>query len=100
MVAADDSIPEKERNGIAYILLDPYDPDIKLRTLKVTAPTLYLENVMIAKRNTVTAENGKYYVTKLVDGMAQKRYIDVGMISTTAVWYLGGVAEGETLVID
>lgn len=100
VVAADDSIPEKARGGVAYIQLDPYDPELVLRSLKVTAPTLRLDNVLIAKRTAVTAENGKYYVTKLSDGMVQKRYIDVGMLNMNEVWFLAGVSEGETLVID
>jgi len=100
VVAADDCIPEKKRTGYAFIQLDPYDPEIKLRTLKVTAPTIRLENVVMAKRNTVTIENGKYYVSKLENGMVQKRYVTIGMLNTTDAWYLSGVDVGETLVID
>lgn len=100
VVAADDSIAQKERTGQAYILLDPYDSSVKLRTLQVTAPTLRVENVLISKRGTATSENGKYYVTKLVDGMVQKRYVTLAMQNTTNVWFLSGVSEGETLIID
>ena len=101
VVAADDVIPEQERTGYAFIELDPYDTEeIKLRALKVTANTVQLDDVLLIQRSAATLEAGKYYVTKLTDGMVQKRYIEFGMNNTQYAWAMAGVEAGETLVID
>lgn len=101
IVAADDAIPEKERTGYVFVELDPYDEEeIRIRSPKVTAKTIYLDNVLQINRRAATLEAGKYYVTKLTDGMVQKRYIQFGLNGSQTVWVLTGVEEGETLVID
>ena len=101
VVASDNAIPESERTGHAFILLDPYDEStIRLRSMKVIAPSIYLEDVLLVKRSAVTLEAGKYYITKLVDGMVQKRYIEYGMGNTADVWIMNGVSEGDTLIIN
>lgn len=101
IVAADDAIPEKERTGHAFVLLDPYDEEnIKLRSPKVIAPTISVDDVLIIKRKTVTLEAGKYFVTKLTDGMVQKRFIEYGLGNSADVWVLNGLSEGDTLIID
>lgn len=101
VVAADDVIPEQERTGYAFIELDPYDTEeIRLRALKVTVNTIQLDNVTLVKRTAATLEAGKYYVTKLKDGMVQKRYIKFGMSNTEYTWAMTGVEAGETLIID
>lgn len=100
IVASDHAIDEKDKTGHALILLDPYDPSIKLRNPKVTASYMLLENVITVPRKTATLENGKYYVTKLVDGIVQKRYVQYAESNTSQVWLLQGVSDGDTLIID
>lgn len=101
IVAADDAIPESERTGYVFIQMDPYDTEeYKLRSPKIVADTIRVDDVLLIQRTAATLEAGKYYVTKLVDGMVQKRYIQFGMSNVQDIWVLNGVTEGETLVID
>ena len=100
-MAADDAIPEKERTGYLFVELDPYDSEnIPIRSPKITGDTIRLDNVMVVQRSAATLEAGKYYVTKLKDGMVQKRFVEFGMGSAQTAWILTGVEDGETLVLD
>lgn len=100
VVASDHAIEESGKTGHALIQLDPYDESINLRNPKVKAAMMRLEDVLLVSRKAVTLENGKYYVTKLTDGMVQKRYVVNAESNTTDTWLLAGVTEGETLVLD
>jgi len=101
IVAADDAIPEEERTGYAFIELDPYDKENqKIRSPKIVAESIRLDDVLMIQRTAMTLEAGKYFVTKLTDGMVQKRYIEAAINNTQSVWVLSGVEEGETLILD
>jgi len=97
VVAADGAIPQQERTGYAYICVET---DEALTDGRVNAQVVKLDKVFVAECGAVIAENGRYYVTKLVDGMLQKRYIGFGMNNTEAVWIIHGVAQGDTLIAD
>ncbi len=97
VVAADGAIPREEQTGYAYIQVDTEET---FNDARITAETIRLDNVLLTNRGAVVAENGKYYVTKLADGMLQKRYIGFGVNNTIDVWILHGVAEGDTLLAD
>ena len=97
VVAADGAIAVKERTGYAYIQVET---DAKLENPKLTAEVMRLDNVFVVERGAVISENGKHYVTKLVDGMLQKRYIGFATHNTEEVWIIHGVAEGDLLVTD
>jgi multidrug resistance efflux pump len=97
IVAADGAIPQKERTGFAYISVET---DKEMIDPKITAETVRLDNVLVVARNAVVMENGKYYVTKLADGMLQKRCIGFGMNSTSDAWIIHGVVSGDTLIAD
>ena len=113
VIAADDAIPAKERTGYALIQLDPYEGEIPTRESypQVTAETMRLENVLLIPSQTVTWEDNLKYeaitldqkipaVTKLTDGMAQKRYIDLAAQSQQYAMVLSGVKEGEALILN
>ncbi len=95
VVAADGSIPEHKRTGYAYIRVETED---ELVEPKLSAEIVRLDNVLVVDRGAVVPENGKHYVTKLVDGMLQKRYIGFGANNTDQVWLIHGVAAGDTLI--
>ena len=99
-VIASDDLLEKAEGGYALIQLDPYDESILLRHPRATAQSVYLENVLTVSRDAVKVENGREYVTKLTDGMVQKRYVTCGLYNLTEVWIVLGVSEGETLIVD
>lgn len=100
VVAADGAIDETDRTGKAFIQLDPYDESIKLRNPTLNGSIVKLEDVVLIPKHAISNENGKQYVNKLVDGVVQKRYIEVGASNTTDAWIITGVEEGETLIID
>ena len=100
VIAADDAIPEKERSGYAFIQLDTDGNEDLLKNPKIVAESVKLDNIVLVNRDAVKQEGGKYYVTKLTDGMAQKRYVEIGMNNLESVWILSGVEEGETLVLE
>ncbi len=97
VVAADGAIPEKERTGYAYIQVET---DAELENPKLTAEVMRLDNVLVVDRSAVISENGKQYVTKVVDGMLQKRYVAFATHNTEEAWLIHGVAEGDLLVTD
>lgn len=97
VVAADGAIPAQERTGYAYISVDTEED---LDNPRLTAEVVRLDNVLVADREAVVSENGKHYVTKLVDGMVQKRYIGFGMNNVNDVWLIYGVEAGDTLITD
>ena len=101
VVGADTLLPESRRLGYAFIALDPYDAE-EIRFINPTAhaPTYYLENVLLLPRRAATLESGQYYVTKLTDGMVQKRFVNLIMNNNTDAWILQGVSEGETVILD
>lgn len=101
VVAADDAIPEKERTGYLFVELEPYDSEeIRVRSPKITGDTVRLDNVIVIQRSAATLEAGKYFVTKLKDGMVQKRFVEFGMGTGQTAWIMTGVEDGETLVLD
>lgn len=100
IVAADDAIPEKERTGYAFVQLDPLEEEVKIRSPKIQGDNIRLDNVILVPRSAATLEAGKHYVTKLTDGMVQKRYVEFGQGNAQYAWIMTGVEEGETLVLD
>ncbi len=100
VVAADNALSDNHRTGHAFIQLDPYDESVKLRNPKATGALIRVEDVLTISRKAATLESGKYFVTKLVDGMVQKRYVNNGPSNTSTIWVLQGVSDGETLILD
>lgn len=100
VVGADTLLPESRRNGYAYILLEPYDPDIRLTAPKAIVSTYYLENVIVVPRKSLTLEGGKYFVYQLIDGIPRKRFVNYIMQNNTSAWVIQGLDMGDTIVID
>lgn len=97
VVAADGAIAQEEQTGFAYICVDT---DKTLMDSRIKAEVIRLDNVLVTDRSAVIKENGRYYVTKLVDGMLQKRYVGFGLNNTENAWIIHGVADGDTLIAD
>ena len=97
VVAADGAIPAEKRTGYAYIQVEL---DAELVSPRLTAEVMRLDNVFVVERGAVVNENGRRYVTKVADGMLQKRYIGFGADNQEEIWIIHGVAEGDLLVTD
>lgn len=102
VVAADDALPQSQRAGYAYIELDPFEGEYPQRGVapNISAATYYVEDVFVLPRRAVELESGKYYVSKLEDGVVRKRYVSVAVHGISEVWVLQGIEEGETIIID
>lgn len=102
VVAADNMLSDNRRLGHAFIEMEPFDGDEmpRLTRLTVSGVSEKLSNVMVIPRRAVTMDGGKYYVSCLVGGSLQKRYINVGLMNMSDVWVLQGLEEGDTVIID
>lgn len=101
VVASDSMIAEGQRKGYALIELDEYDDSsVSLRNMVATVDTYRLDGVVIVPRKAVTMESGKYYVTKLSDGAAKKRYVEFGYSNVNDVWVASGLNPGDLVIID
>lgn len=98
VVGSDLLVPEAQRDGIVYVEIDETDAD--MRTAKVRGNGSYLENVMIVPRKAVVLDGGKYYVTKLEDGITRKRYVNCIVKPGQQIWILQGVEVGEQIIVD
>jgi len=102
VVASDSILPDAYARGFAYIQLDPYEDDGSLRLSSPLARgnTEYLENILLIPRKAAVLEEGKYYVTLLVDGRPQKRYINHIMNTSSYSWVVQGLSEGDVVILD
>lgn len=100
VVAADTLIPDDEQTGFAYIEVEGATADMDLRKPQIRGSAFYLENVITVPRDAVKFENGKSYVTKLVDGLPRKRYVNRVVQNNAHLWILQGIEPGEIIVID
>lgn len=100
VVGCDTLIPSAERSGTAYIEFDA-PKDEKLIRPTIQAMTVQLEDVLTVSRNATEMTSGKYYVTKLVNGVPQKRFINAVVTSgMKQIWVLQGLNEGDEIIID
>ena len=90
VVAGEDAIGQQYRKGYAYVRIDPGFEDTGLRDARVAANTVTLDNVLLVNRRALELENGKTYVTKLVDGVQQRRVILLGMTGVADAWIIAG----------
>ena len=100
VVGADTLLPTLERSGKAYIDFE-MPADGKLVRPTVQATTVQLDNVLTIPRNAAAMDGGKYFVTQLVDGVPQKRFINAA--ANTGIrqfWVLQGLNEGDEIIID
>ena len=106
IVAADDAVPKEEKTwdeNKSYVLvqLDSADEETAVKDKpRVSVQTVRLDDVLMISESSATQVGSKYYVTKLTDGMVQKRYVELGVSCNQSVWVLAGAEEGETLILD
>ena len=100
VVASEEAVPQGRRSGFAYVRLDPGQDDVGLKNLQVSGPEIRVEDVLLVTRRAVSQDQGQYTVSKLSDGVVQKRLVTVGHANSTHMWILQGVSEGETLILN
>ena len=102
VVAAANCIPDATSNKV-LIQLDEYPEDGKVSRInpKVAYDKIYLSNVLVADRRSVTMNGGKNVITKLSeDGTTHRRYATVPFYVLDKVIFLQGVEAGEVLILD
>jgi len=101
VITADNIVPISERVGFAFVELGEFDREkVRMRNIKISAPTVSIGNVTLAARQAVVLDSGAYYVTKLSNGMVQRRVVEFGGGNAQTAWVLNGVEEGDILIID
>lgn len=100
VVGADTLIPTMERSGVAYVQFE-LPEDGKLTRPTVEGLSVSVDNVLTVSRSAVELDGGKYFVTKLVNGVPQKRYVNaVVNVGVRRIWVLQGLAEGDEIIIE
>jgi biotin carboxyl carrier protein len=100
VVAADALLDTALRRGGAYIALDGEIPAEKLLNPTVRAEQIRLDGVLLLPRNAVGHENGIAYVRILSGGSPRKRYVLTGPSDAENTMVLGGIDEGQIVVVD
>lgn len=101
VVSADNVIAQSAQTGYAYVQLNlSASQNVNLDNPGIVAASMQLDNVLLVDRSAIHAENGRFYVNKLSNGVVQKRYILIGMQNAEYAWVMDGVTEGETLIVD
>ena len=99
VVAAPDLVPGVQ-SGQILVEMEPVDGEIKMSTRTVIGVVKNLDNVLLVPRNAVTKSGNQYYVTKMTNGVLQKRYVTVADMNNNDYWVLQGVDEGDILVTN
>ena len=99
VVAADNLLPEGQRTGYAYIVMDE-QPDAELTNTQVAIQPVRVDDVMIVPRRALTMTNGKASVNLLEDGMVRKRYVYNVAYTPSDAWLMKGVSAGDTVILD
>ena len=101
VVGEDSMLPAERQEGYVFVKLPPVEGGIgRMVQTNVSGAEKFLEGVICINRRAAVLDGGKYYVSKLEDGIVRKRYINIAMQSSTQFWVLQGLEEGETIIID
>lgn len=100
VVATDLLLPANERTqNVAYVLLDDAQ-DANIRNSQATCESVVVRDVLLVPRSALTLEAGNYYVSKLVDGRVEKRFVNARLSATPQQWLLQGLDEGDLIIQD
>lgn len=100
VVGSDAGVPASQRKNLAYVRVERQMSDTELINPKVIAAGVSLDNVIVVPRKILTLEKGNYYVMKLIDGIACKRFVNCMPNNNQDVWVLQGLEPGEEIIID
>lgn len=100
VVSADQMLPASQKTGYAYIKPAYYDPmSTSVENPKVSASTIFLDNVLLVPRSALGLESGRYYVTQLSDGVPGKRYVNA-FVGNDYGWVIQGIEPGDEVIAD
>lgn len=88
-----------QRGGYAYILCDAAKAG-GYYSVSVTAVTLEVDDVLIVPSSTLSYNNGSNYVRILGENESvSTRYVSKGFENASETWILGGVNDGDRLIV-
>ena len=97
-------LPGKVSERVTYIeLADSADVErLKLASgnLMVTADVVNLSDVLLLTNDAITTKNERDSVSLLEEDVLNQRYISVGSKGEEESWVIGGLEEGQTVVVD
>lgn len=100
VVASDAPLDAALRRGGAYIAVEGSVPAEDLLNPTVRAQQVRLDGVLLLPRGAVGHENGVSYVRILSGGAPRKRYVLTGPSDAESTMVLGGLAEGQSVVVN
>ncbi len=100
VVAADNMLPDGKRLGKAFVALEAGAMDMSFKNPKVQGSYVHVPGALVLPRSTATLQGGSYYIYKLQDGMAQKRFVNAVVSNATGVWVIQGLDEGDLVILD
>lgn len=103
VVGADTLLPKAAQRNIAFVKLEPHNREELLFTnISVKVKVSHLPGVIVVPRSLPTLESGKYFVTKLEDGVAKKRFVECFFSgkSPLQAWIVQGIEVGDVLIED
>lgn len=68
--------------------------------IRYACTSIALKDVIVIRTKSVKKDNDGNYVYILEDGLAKKRYVQVGMESDGYAWIVDGLSEGQVLILD
>ena len=101
VVAAPNILPHSLSQKSILVQLDENVASGDLaNTLRFSADTEIVQNILVAPRGAFDSEEGRSFVYVLENGIAQKKYVVSQSNNTGTVWILEGLSQGQTLIID
>lgn len=101
VVAAPNILPNGLTQNTVLVKLDTAVSQEELsNSLKYSAQTQIVQNILVVPRSAVDVENGVSFVYVLEDGTAQKKYVVSKNISPSSAWILEGLSQGQSLIVD
>ena len=103
VVATDLLLLSSDRTeNVAYLEIDAeYDhSELFIRNSQASCETVRVKDVLLIPRASLTLEAGSYFVSKLVGGRVEKRFVNSRVSSAQTQWLLQGLEEGDLVILD
>ncbi len=98
VVAAVNMLPGSSKGTSVYIRLDE---ETSASTAKASVSALRITGKgVVIPRRAMQLDAGKYYVLKLEDGVARKRFVNAAVQGNDQAWIIQGLEDGDWLLLE
>ena len=98
VVASDTAAPQTERNGYAFVQVEPHEGELSDVGLRVTGKVDVLEGVLMLSKDEVNLSDGTAYVMLLDGDTVRNRYINAVTLRQMQYWVLQGLSQGDLII--